>query len=87
MRDGSWLVFGSGRSGIRAVTPSGDTRWTALRGVNITTARATRRYEYVLDEEGRATYVLDAASGRTVSTSAGRVRLDVLSGRDDAGDP
>lgn len=87
MRDGSWLAISGRRPGIRAVTPSGDTRWTALRGTQIRTAQATSRHVYALDDAGKTTYVLDAASGRTLATSAGRGRLEVLSGRDDAGDP
>lgn len=87
LRDGSWLAFGGRRPGIRAVTPSGETRWTALRDTQVHTAQATSRHVYVLDHAGKTTYVLDAASGRTLSTSVGRGRLDVLSGRDEAGDP
>jgi hypothetical protein len=87
MRDGSWLAIGARRPGIRALTPTGDTRWSALRSTRINTAQATSRRVYVLDNAGKRTSVLDAASGRTLSTSAGFARLDVLSERDEAGDP
>lgn len=86
MRNGTLLAYGGRRRGIRAVTPSGVTRWTALRGTLIRTAQATDRRVYVLDAAGKATYVLDARSGRSLSKSAGRSRLDVLNGRDEAGD-
>lgn len=87
MRDGSWLAFGGTRPGIRAVTPTGNARWTALRGTRIRAAQATGRHVYALDYAGRVTYVLDASSGRSLSTSAGHGRLDILSERDEAGDP
>lgn len=87
MRDGSLLAFGGRRLGVRVMTPGGGTRWTALRGTRIRTAQATSRHVYVLDDAGKATYVLDAGSGRLLSKSEARGRLDVLSGRDEAGDP
>lgn len=86
MRDGAWLAFGRRRLGIRAVTPAGATRWSALRSTSIMTAQATDHRVYTLDAAGNAT-VLDAATGRSLSTSAGRARVDVLNGRDETGDP
>ena len=87
MPDGSLLAFGGRRGGIRALTTGGVGRWTALPGARMRTAQATDRHVYLLDDAGEATYVLDAVSGRVLSKSAGRGRLDVLSGRDEAGDP
>jgi len=87
MRDGSLLAFGGRRLGIRAVTPGGVIRWTALRGIRIRAAQTTAHRVYILDAAGEATYVLDVGSGRSLSKSAGRGRLDVLSEREEAGDP
>ena len=75
MPDGSLLAFGVG---IRAVTPAGVVRWTALSRIPVRAAQATAQRVYVVDAAGEATYVSMAESGRVLSKSAGRGRFDVL---------
>lgn len=85
--DGVVLAFGGRRPGVRATGLDGAQRWTALRGTLIRAAVVAGNRVYVLDDPPRMTHVLDAATGTVVSSRPTALgRLDVLTGRDDAGD-
>lgn len=86
--DGTLVTFGGRRSGLRATTPGGVVRWTALRGERVHTVSVTATRVYaVVNHPGARTHVVDASTGTTIaSTSQPLGRLELLSGRRHSGD-
>lgn len=80
------LAFGGARSGLSATTVGGQRVWSALKGRQARKVAVAGNRIYVLDNPPRTTRVLDTKNGTLIfSQPRPRGRLDVLTGRTEAG--